>query len=765
MANKLFIVESPAKSRTISRYLGKDFKVVATMGHIIDLPKSKLGVDIEEGFQPQYEVIPEKRNVVNDLKKQAAKADEIYLAADPDREGEAICWHLHQLLDKKGRKIFRVTFNEITGSSVKQAVEHPGEINRNKFDAQQTRRIIDRLVGYKVSPLLWDKVKRGLSAGRVQTVALRIICDREKQIKAFNKEEYWSITGSFNTPQNEELVAKLTAVDGKKVRSGNARTRYAIETEEQAQQIVSELRDSDFTVSKLARKTKKRHPLPPFITSKLQQEAARVMDFPVKKTMTVAQRLYEGKEIGSEGPVGLITYMRTDSTRVAGTALDQVRTYIEEAFGKEMMPDKPNFYSSKAGAQDAHEAIRPTNIALAPDKVKKFLSRDELALYRLIWNRFVASQMISAQFAETTVTVSAGRYDFTASGTVVVEPGFTRVYNPGIAKDKVLPATEEGDTMDLTKLDPVQNFTTPPPRYTEPTLVKELESNGVGRPSTYASILSVIRNRAYVEMHEKKFHPTPMGELVNDLLVDAFPDLFEVGYTAELEEDLDQIEQGEIDWLELLNRFHQRLKAKLDNADSSMVNVKVNGLPTDQKCDKCGGNMVIKAGRYGLFLSCDNYPDCKNTREIGGNGTEETDKECPECGKNMVLKSGRYGKYYQCSDYPDCETRISARNGEARQLDRECPKCGKTLVERSGKYGKFVACSGYPECRYIENGNRETDVPCPKCEEGKVVRRRSRRGKSFYGCSRYPDCRWISWTAPEALKNTPKNKSDDASGE
>lgn len=760
MAKKLLIVESPAKSRTISRYLGKDFQVQATMGHIIDLPKSKLGVEIEQDFEPDYEVIPEKRSVVTDLKRKAAKAEEIYLAADPDREGEAICWHLNQILKKKGRQIYRVTFNEITSNTIKNAVANPGEINDDKFQAQQTRRIIDRLVGYKVSPLLWDKVKRGLSAGRVQTVALRIICEREKLIRAFNKEEYWTINGVFETERGEELPARLTAIEGKKVRVGNPKAKITVPSETEAKAIVDLLSKADFEISQVARKEKKRHPLPPFITSKMQQEAARLLDFPVKKTMRVAQGLYEGKEIGSDGPVGLITYMRTDSTRVAATAISQVRDYIGESLGTELLPAKPNFYGKSNAAQDAHEAIRPTNVQLTPDAIKQHLSRDEFNLYRLIWNRFVASQMISAIMEETTVTVSAKGHDFTTAGTVVVEPGFTRVYNPGIAKDKLLPQVNTGEAAKLNELQKEQNFTTPPNRFTEATLVKELESNGIGRPSTYATIISVIQNRAYVEMQEKKFHPTPLGELINDQLVAAFPDLFEVGYTADLEKQLDSIEQGGMAWLGMLQAFYKKFAAQLDQAGDNMVNVKVDGIPTDQKCDKCEkGKMVIKAGKYGLFLSCDQYPDCRNTRELEGNGTEETEKECPECGKPLVLKSGRYGKYYECSTYPDCKHRMSARNGETKTLDKPCPKCGKPLVERQGRYGKFVACSGYPECKHIENGNKELDMACPTCKEGKVVRRRSRKGKFFYGCSRYPDCDWVSWTDPSKSGEKKKKSS------
>ncbi|NOY23648.1 MAG: type I DNA topoisomerase [Acidobacteria bacterium] len=759
MAKKLLIVESPAKSRTISKYLGKDFQVEATMGHIIDLPKSKLGVDTDNDFEPQYVVIPEKQKVVTSLKRKAASADEIFLAADPDREGEAICWHLQNILKKKGRVIHRVLFNEITKASIKKAVENPGKIDLDKFNAQQTRRIVDRLVGYKVSPLLWEKVKRGLSAGRVQTVALRIICEREKKIRAFNKEEYWSITGHFITEKGEEIVAKLGRVKGKKVRSGNAKSAFIISSKEQADEILSHLESGVFTIASLDKKEKKRRPLPPFITSKMQQEASRALGFSVKKTMTTAQHLYEGKDIGQQGLVGLITYMRTDSTRIAAQAIDEARTFISETMGKDMIPARPNIFAAKSGAQDAHEAIRPTMVHLHPDKLKKHLSRDELALYTLIWKRFVASQMIPAILHETIVTIRSGIYDFIANGTTLVQPGFSQVYNPGIAKDKLLPLVSENEKVQGKKLIPEQNFTSPPARFTEATLVKELESNGIGRPSTYASIISVIQNREYAEQQEKKFHPTALGELVNDILIKAFPDIFEVSYTAELENQLDSIGQGTMDWQTLLKTFYQRFSDELKNASETIANIKRDGISTDEKCGKCGAPMVIKVGRYGLFMACSNYPDCKNTRDLSnGNEDDQTEEICPKCGKSLVLKSGRYGKYFQCSDYPKCDYRKSKKNGEVKELDRNCPKCGKPLVERKGRYGTFVSCSGYPECRYIENGKKELNIPCPKCKDGKVVQRHTRKGKTFYGCSRYPDCDYVSWTRPGSEKKAGKKK-------
>ncbi len=754
MADRLIIVESPAKSRTIEKYLKGKYHVEATMGHIVDLPKNEFGIDIENGFKPRYVVIEEKMKLVSGLKKKAKNYSEIYLAADPDREGEAICYHLKNLLYSKDKKIYRVLFNEITPSGIAKALESPGDVDTNKFNAQQTRRIIDRIVGYRVSPLLWDKVKRGLSAGRVQTVALRIICEREDEIRRFNKEEYWTITAEFI--KNEiPFISKLIEIDGKKVRIGNKKTDITIDKQEIAEAIKEELGKGNFVVNEIKRKQKKRNPLPPFITSKLQQEAARVLDFPVKKTMSIAQRLYEGIDIG-DGPVGLITYMRTDSTRVSEEALASVRGFIEKEFGVEELPEKPNIFGKSENAQDAHEAIRPTSVFRTPGSVKQYLSKDELSLYTLIWKRFVASQMKPAIFEETVVKVKNGKYTLESSGTVLKKEGFLKVYNPGVGKDKLLPELEEGEYLNLNKIETKQNFTTPPPRFTEATLVKELESNGIGRPSTYATIISVIQNRAYVLMKEKKFYPTALGELVNYLLINAFPGIFEINYTANLEKELDGIEEGRLNYLDVLKKFYSEFDRYLRKAEEEMANVKRNGVPTGEKCEKCGAEMVKKVGKFGVFIACSNYPECKNTREVvesaDGDDTNGDEKKCPKCGANLVLKSGRYGKFYTCSNYPDCDYResLNSNGNGAKVLDKECPVCGKPLVERKGKYGKFIACSGYPECTYIEKQKpKEFDIVCPKCGKGKIVQRKTRRGKLFYGCSRYPDCDYASWTLPE----------------
>ncbi|BBB32206.1 DNA topoisomerase I [Thermotomaculum hydrothermale] len=754
MADKLIIVESPAKSRTIEKYLKGKYHVEATMGHIVDLPKKEFGIDIENGFKPKYVVIDEKKKVVSNLKKKAKNYSEIYLAADPDREGEAICYHLKNLLSSKDKKIYRVLFNEITPTGISKALESPGDVDLNKFNAQQTRRIVDRIVGYKVSPLLWEKVKRGLSAGRVQTVALRIICEREEEIRKFNKEEYWTILAELL--KNEiPFTAKLVEIDGRKVRIGNKKAPIAIDSKQLAEQIKRELEKGNFLIESVKKKHKKRNPLPPFITSKLQQEAARVLDFPVKKTMRIAQKLYEGVDIG-DGPVGLITYMRTDSTRISKEAIESARAFIGEKFGKEELPSKPNVYSAKENAQDAHEAIRPTSVFRTPESISKYLSKDELALYSLIWKRFVASQMTPAIFEETEVKIKNGKYTLEASGTVLKKEGFLKVYNPGVGKDKLLPEVEEGEKLALKNIEAKQNFTTPPPRYTEATLVKELESNGIGRPSTYATIISVIQNRAYVLMKEKKFYPTALGELVNKLLVSSFPKIFEINYTANLEKELDGIEEGKLDYLEVLRKFYIEFERYLKRAEEEMVSVKRNGVPIGEKCEKCGGEMVKKVGKFGVFIACSNYPECKNTREVvesaDGEDANGEKKTCPKCGGELVLKSGRYGKFYTCSNYPECDYRESLNgNGNGvKQLDKNCPQCGKPLVERKGKYGKFIACSGYPECKYIEKEKpKELDIICPKCGKGKIVVRKTRRGKVFYGCSRYPDCDYASWTLPD----------------
>jgi DNA topoisomerase-1 len=772
MAKALVVVESPAKAKTINKYLGKNYKVVASMGHVRDLPKSKLGVDIEEGFEPSYEVIASRKKVLKDLKDAAKDADEIFVATDPDREGEAIGWHLAEELGSGNRKkIRRLMFNEITKKGVLAAMEKPTTINKQMVDAQQARRVLDRLVGYKISPVLWDKVRRGLSAGRVQSVALKLVCDREREIERFVPEEYWNITARLAGPVPPEFDAKLLKRDGANVKVGN---------ETEAKTVLSDLERADWIVASVTTKERKKGAVPPFITSKLQQ-AAR---FPVKKTMMVAQQLYEGIDLPGEGAVGLITYMRTDSTRVSEQALTEVREFIGQRYGAEYVPEKPNFYKSKADAQDAHEAIRPTSMQYHPDAVRAHLTPDQYYLYRLIWNRFVASQMPPATFDETTVDVEAAKYLFRVKGSVPKFPGWMAVYNqeatlvsdenrsvsPGpdaaSAEDEdgasVLPPLAEGDKLDLKALTPEQKFTQPPPRYSEATLVKALEENGIGRPSTYASIISVIQAREYVNKIEGRFKPTILGMmLVEKLLSPAFDDILDVEYTKNLEEDLDKIEAGQEDYESTLARFYKKFEKDLKRAAKEMVNLK-EGVEPDPPvtCDKCGSPMVIKAGKFGLFLACSAYPECENTRELetpepGAEG--EIEETCENCGKPMAVKRGRFGQFLACTGYPECKTTrkiIATKQGLTAAkpdqiLEEKCPKCDSNLVLKHGRFGEFTACSNYPACKYVKQ--KTTGVLCPK-DGGDIVEKKSRRGKVFYGCANYPDCEFTLWKRPVAEK-------------
>ena len=665
MAKSLVIVESPAKAKTINKYLGRDYKVLASMGHVRDLPKSKLGVDVDEGFAPVYELLASRKKVIAELKSAAKDATDIYIATDPDREGEAIGWHLAEELGAKKKKIHRLMFNEITKKAVQEAMKHPGAIDMKMVDAQQARRVLDRLVGYKISPILWDKVRRGLSAGRVQSVALKLICDREQEIGKFVPEEYWHLFASLAGPLPPDFEAKLVKRRDETLKIGN---------EEQSKDVLRDLEGATFVVSSVATKERKRNAAPPFITSKLQQTAR----YPVKRTMQIAQQLYEGVELpglGVEGPVGLITYMRTDSTRVSDDALTAVRTHIGETFGPDYVPEKPNAFKTKSDAQDAHEAIRPTSMEYDPEKVRPFLTPEQYSIYRLIWNRFVASQMPPATFDETTVDITAGEYLFRVKGTVPKFPGWQAAYGqvaeekPETEKDKddddespsgVLPPLAEGDRLELKGLRPEQKFTQPPPRFTEATLVKELEENGIGRPSTYASIIGVLQDRDYANKVEGKFKPTALGLIITDLLIKSFDDILDVEYTRSLEEDLDRIEQGKADYKGTLTTFYKKFKKDLAKAGKEMQNLK-EGIKTEEICDRCGKGMVIKVGKFGPFVACSGYPDCTNTRELEksepGADTDETQDEiCENCGKPMVVKRGRFGQFLACTGYPECKT-------------------------------------------------------------------------------------------------------------
>ena len=760
MAKSLVVVESPAKAKTISKYLGKDYIVKASVGHIKDLPKSKLGVDVDDDFTPHYSIIPAKTKVVKELRSAAKDIKDIYLAADPDREGEAICQHLSEELSAKSRNIYRVLFHEITKTAIQEAFKHPGRINQNKVDAQQTRRILDRLVGYKISPLLWDKVRRGLSAGRVQTVALRLIVEREQEIRAFKSEEYWSLEARLAGEAPPDFVAKARLLDGSK---------WNVADGETTNRIVEELKQARFVVREIHRREKKKYPVPPFITSKLQQEAARKLNYSVKRTMVLAQRLYEGVEVGQEGAVGLITYMRTDSSRVSESALQEVRSLIRREFGESYLPHHPIYYKSKKIAQEAHEAIRPTSVERTPDSLKSDLDPDLWKLYSLIWNRFVASQMNPALFDQTDVKIDAGRVEFKATGSIRKFPGFLAVYqesrpeNGGTdnEEESVLPDLREGEVLTLKELVPSQHFTQPPPRYNEASLVKALESKGIGRPSTYATILSTIQDRDYVDKHDGKFYPSEIGEVVLELLVGSFQELFDYEYTARMEDHLDRIESGREQWKKAMRDFYDLLARKLEVAEKEMPDIKTEAIETEEVCDKCGKKMVIKWGKFGRFLACSGYPECRNTREIPKVcSLEEPEQpkpdeiQCEKCGKPMVLKRGRFGEFMACSGYPECRnTKKIVKSAEEMTvkhdipLEEDCPACGKKLAIKHGRFGEFTACSDYPNCRYIKL--KSTGVRCPKegCT-GEIVERKSRRGKTFYGCSNYPDCDFVLWNKP-----------------
>jgi DNA topoisomerase-1 len=774
MTKALVIVESPSKAKTINKYLGPGYTVLASVGHVKDLPKKDIGIDFDNNFEPTYEVIPGKEKVIKQLRAAAKLADTIYVATDPDREGEAIGWHIKEELGGRGKSrkvVRRVLFNEITKAAIQESFKHPTEIDQKLVDAQQARRLLDRIVGYKVSPLLWDKVRRGLSAGRVQSVALRLVVEREREITSFVPTEYWTVAANLSAAAPPPFDARLFRIDDKTIKTADfgadlKKTEVHIKDKGEADRIVADLERERFIVSSVTTKEKKRNPVPSFITSKLQQEASRKLRFTVKKTMQVAQRLYEGKELGDEGAVGLITYMRTDSTRVADSALAEARQLVGEQYGPDYLPEKAIHYRSKKGAQDAHEAIRPTSAFRTPDSVARFLDKDELALYKLIWQRFVASQMNPAIFDQTTIDIKAGeRYLLRATGSVLKFDGFLKVYEEG--KDEKddedaeqalrLPRVQAGEELKLNGVLPDQHFTEPPPRYTEATLVKALEEKGIGRPSTYASIMTVIQDREYVTRKEGRFYPTELGMIVNDLLVGSFDDLFNVQYTAHMEEELDEVEEGKMVWTDTLAEFYQKFASDLEVAKEHMKDIKRQEILTDEKCENCGSRMAIKFGRYGQFLACTNYPECKTTRDIpkvndeAGEETAEAaaEEECENCGRPMVLKRGRFGQFLACTGYPDCKTTRKIQKGGRIAapdvvLEEDCPKCGANLVIKQGRFGPFTACSNYPKCKYIKQ--ETTGVLCPDCG-GDIVVKRGKR-KTFYGCGNYPACKFALWDKP-----------------
>ena len=720
MSKPLVVVESPTKVRTIKKYLGKEYNVAATVGHIKDLPGKEMGIDVENGFKPKYSYIPGKQKVVKSLKQAAGDTNDVFLAPDPDREGEAIAWHTAEVLKKKGRNFYRVLFHELTQNSIHKAMAEPEDLDRSKYEAQQARRILDRLVGYQVSPLLWRKVKGGLSAGRVQSVAVRIICERERAIQAFEPEEYWSITAHLESDAPPPFTAKLVKKDGQKIKIPDQKT---------TREILKELDGENFVVEKIQKKTVKKNPLPPFITSKLQQEAIRKLRFSARKTMIIAQQLYEGIDLGPGEPVGLITYMRTDSTRIAAEAAVEAQQLILDRFGKDYALDKPRYFKNKKKVQDAHEAIRPTSVLNTPERVKPHLSAEQYALYQLIWQRFVASQMAQALINQLSLSIKAGVYTFTASGSTVKFPGFMALYmsvDDQVASDSEqkkpkLPALAQGDILQLDKLDPKQHFTMPPPRFSEASLVKELEENGIGRPSTYASILSTIRGKGYVDLVKGYFRPNELGFIVNDLLVQNFPEVFDVEFTARMEENLDQVESEKINLEQVLSGFYQPFKKDLDSASEGMLSVKGVGVPTELNCPDCQKPLRIKVGKNGHFIACSGYPEC----------TYSSDYTRDEKGNVQPVKPP-----------------------EEEATDKNCEKCGLPMVVKRGRYGDFLACSGYPECKNTQslnsNGSGKTiGVSCPQKDcTGEVVERSSKRGKLFYGCNRFPECTFATWDKP-----------------
>ena len=835
MARSLVIVESPAKAKTINKYLGRDYTVKASIGHVMDLPKKTIGIRLPDDepkkkkkrkgkkgkavaaekpkkpvslddpkiFEPTLQIISGKGKVINDLRKSANTAERVYLAGDPDREGEAISWHLQRVLSQptkfeedepssngngkngkpaeepapppaKGKaakknkdeisvpaidpkKIFRVTFNEITPKAIRAAFDKPRQVDSNLVDAQQARRVLDRIVGYKISPLLWDKVRRGLSAGRVQTVALRLIVEREQEIRAFVPQEYWTIHAMLDAGQPPIFEAKLSKYKGEDVE---------VKNQEVADKIVAAVSKAQWQVASVTQKEKRRNPPPPFTTSKLQQAAYNRLRYTAKRTMGIAQRLYEGVDLGDEGSVALITYMRTDSVHVSNDALAQVRELIPERFGSNYLPEKPNYYKSKKDAQEAHEAVRPTDVSRTPEDVRKYLDDDVFKLYQLIWQRFVASQMLPAIFDQTTIDISAGDYTFRATGSVQKFDGYLRVYQLPVAaadredderddegEGKALPRVEEGQVLRLDQIRPDQHFTEPPPRYTEATLVKDLEEKGIGRPSTYASIISTIVEREYVKKDQGRFTPTMLGERVSVLLVKSFDDVFDVTFTARLEEELDEIEEGKLPWREAVKEFWEKFVVDLARADDEMVSYKA-GIPTGKTCEKCGqGELLERISRHGFFLGCSRYPDCDFIQDMAPELSDDSESKteyCENCGKEMAMKRGRFGAFLACTGFPDCKTtrRLVAGTRIAHQpdepLDEKCTLCGNGLVKKHGRFGEFIGCTGYPKCKYTRPITM--GIKCPKCLEGEFVRRGSAgkggrgRPRVFYGCSRYPDC-------------------------
>jgi DNA topoisomerase I len=742
----LVVVESPTKVKTIQKYLDSRFIVKASMGHVRDLPKSKLGVDEKRGFKPDYRVLPAKKKVLEELKRAAGRAESLYIATDPDREGEAIGWHLAQELGIKRSKIYRILFNEITERAVRQAFQHPGAIDTHKVDAQQARRVLDRLVGYKLSPLLWDKIRRGLSAGRVQSVAVRLIAEREREIQAFVPTEYWSLHARLRAKQPPEFEATLREVRGEKVN---------LPSEAETLAVMTALHGQEWRVKSVTQGERRRNPAAPFITSTLQQDASRKLHFSAKKTMMLAQQLYEGVELGAEGAVGLITYMRTDAVRVAEDAQVEARAWVTRRLGASYLPESPPVYRARKAAQEAHEAIRPSSVEREPRDLSRFLTRDQLALYRLIWERFLASQMLPALYDTVSADITAGPCLFRAQGSTLKFAGFMAVYTESREAAEPVPEEEaesrvppliEGERLRLSALDPKQHFTQPPPRYTEASLVKTLEERGIGRPSTYAQILSTILDRDYVRREKGTLFPTELGLQVTDMLVPHFPEIMDVEFTAQMEESLDKIEEGDADWVATVSAFYKQFAKDLKRAGKEMDDVK-RGKETGEVCPECGQALLEKWGRFGKFLACSAYPDCKYTKDLGGGrqkGEDEpTNETCPSCGKAMVIKHGRFGRFIACSGYPECKTTKPVTLG----IPCAAPNCDGQLVERRSKRGRtFYSCSNYPNCKFSVWA-RPVAEGCPQCQAPFLTERVARDGRRTRVCVR-EECGFKQELAP-----------------
>ncbi|MFA6198567.1 MAG: type I DNA topoisomerase [Patescibacteria group bacterium] len=705
----LVIVESPTKAKTISRFLGKDFDIQSSNGHVRDLPKSKMGIDIEHDFAPQYVIPTKSRKKVTELKKAAKKAAVIYFATDEDREGEAITWHLAQLLDTPSEKVQRITFHEITESAIKDAITHPRKIDQNLVDAQQARRVLDRLMGYELSPFLWKKVAKGLSAGRVQSVALRLIVDREQEIEKFKPQEYWAIEAEFSKINGNKpnITGRLVQQAGKKL------DKFSLSQGDEAKKIVAGLETAEYHISRVDKKQAKRSPLPPFTTSTLQQEANRRFGYSSRQTMYFAQQLYEGMQLGSAGSVGLITYMRTDSVNLSVKFLNEAKDYLTKELGnKYALPEPRTFAKKQQLAQEAHEAIRPSDVGRTPESVKEFLEPKLWKTYDLIWRRAVASQMPESVFEQTAVDISTKNGDiFRANGSVIVFDGYQKIYQTN-QKDAILPVLADQEKVKLEKLDPQQKFTEPPARYSEAGLVKAMEEYGIGRPSTYAPTISTIVERKYVEKEEKRLKPTEIGQLVNDVLVTHFGNIVDYKFTAHMEEDLDKIAQGEMAWTPVIKEFYEPFKATLAQKEQELSKKDLTESQTDEVCDKCGKPMIIKIGRFGKFLACSGYPDCKNTKQLAKDGQVEV----------------------------------------TEAIDEKCPECGKPLQKKVGRFGPFYGCTGYPDCKYIKNIEKKTGVSCPQCHEGEIIEKRSRQGRNFYACNKYPECKFALWSKPTGEK-------------